>query len=129
MGTFHAPTELADHVISYADSLSHHAEAYGKVPESSPADLKPLVADANKLKPLAQQISDLELKVATLRAQYDRQAASLWTRFTEKLAYARVYAAKSKNTALSSFLSTFSHHAAAHKAAQKAGVVPASAKA
>jgi len=129
MGTFHAPTELADHVIAYSEGLGHHEAVYGKVPENSPADLKPLVADANKLKPVAKEIADLELRLATLRAQYDKQATSLWTRFTEKLAYARVFADKSKNAPLTSFLGTFSHHVTKHKAAQAAGVVPASAKA
>jgi hypothetical protein len=122
---FYAPVDLPEHVQAYADGLAHHKADYGEVPENAPADLKDLAAQAKKLAPLAAEVHDLELQLAAKRDAYHKAVAPLWQAFSEKLAYAKVFAEKQHKTALLNFLRNYQHHTKGHKAATAAASTPA----
>src|SRR5207302_2065470 len=115
---FYPPVELPDHVIAYAQGLADHKSEYGEVPENAPADLKDVVAQARKLLPLAQEIENLQLSLAAKLDAYHRASLPLWTAFSERLAYAKVYAEKSGKAALLNFLRNYQHHTKGHSAAK-----------
>lgn len=117
-GVFYPPTELPDQVVGYAQALKTHATEYGAVPANGEADLAPLVVDARKLQPLAQEIADLELTLAAKMEQYHRAAAPLWTAFSEKVGQAKLHAEKQGKAALLDFVRGYRHHAARHAAAK-----------
>jgi hypothetical protein len=124
---FHPPTNLASQVQAYAAGLANHKSDYGTPPENAPADLKPLVAQAKALEPLAAKVADLELQLAIAREKYNQKSLPLWTAFSEKLTFARAYAKAKKLTAFAAFLANYAHHAGHHAAAAKAGAAPKAA--
>ena len=121
---FYPPVELATLIQTYAQSLVDHKGDYGTVPENSPSDLKPLVGQAKELEPMANEIHDLQLTLATRMEAYHKAAAPLWKAFSEKVGYAKVYAQKNDKAALLNFLRNYQHHTGRHAAAEKAGATP-----
>ena len=125
---FHPPAELPDQAVSYVETLQAHKDEYGPIPMNGPKDLAEVLKQAKALQPKAKAIHDLELKLAAMHEDYSRAALPLWTAFSERLGYAKVYAEKNKKTALLSFLRGFVHHTVRHAAAKASSEAAAPAK-
>jgi hypothetical protein len=121
---FYPSPELPDQVLAYADGLKHHKSEFGDVVGNAPADLKSAVAEANQLKPQADEIEALQIQLAAKLDAYHKAAAPLWKEFSERLGYARNYAAKKDNAALKAFLLAYRHNEGRH-AAKAAATPPA----
>jgi hypothetical protein len=115
---FYPPVELPTQVQAYAQGLVDHKTDYGTVPQNSPAELKSIVSQAKELEPMAQEIHDLELTIASKMEDYHKAAAPLWKEFSEKLGYAKVYAEKNDKSALMNFLRNYQHHVVRRTAAK-----------
>lgn len=117
---FSPPIELPDHVQAYAQGLADHKADYGEVPENAPKELQPIVKEAKDLEALSHEIENLELTLAAKKEAYYKKAMPLWTAFSEKLGYAKVYAQKNDRRALLNFLRNYQHHVKGHAAAKAA---------
>lgn len=122
---FYPSPELPHHVLAYGQALHDHHGEYGDVPGNSANDLKPVVALAHKLQPMADEIERLQLELATKTNAYHDAAAPLWTAFSEKLDIAGVHAEKQGKSALENMLKNYRHHSGRHK--QKLAAAAASA--
>lgn len=125
---FHPPSELPSQVLSYVNGLTDHAKEFGAVPMNSPKELNEVKAKAHALEPRAKEIHDLEVKLAALKEDYNRDAVPLWHAVSEHLGYAKLHADKQDKQTLKNFLAAFAHHQARAKAAKDAQPSAAPAK-
>ncbi len=116
---FYPSPELPDQVIAYAEGLKAHHKEFGDVIGNGPNELKQVLADAKRLQPEAAEIERLQVELAARLDAYHKAAAPLWAAFSERLGYARTFAAKHDNAALTTFLLAFRHNEGRH-AAKKA---------
>src|SRR5581483_3835574 len=92
---FHPPTEMPAQIISFAHGVEASAADFGNVPGMDPTSVKNLADSALPLQPLAEQIAQMEIKLASLKESYNQQALPVWTAFSTMVALAKTFAEKS----------------------------------
>lgn len=116
---FYPSPELPHQVESYTGTITAREAEFGKVTGNSAAELAPVLEEAKRLQPLADEIEQLQIQLAARLDAYHKAAAPLWTRFSERVGFARVYADKEQNPALAAFLKGFRHNEGRHAASKQ----------